>query len=83
MSTFKGRIKEYPAIAIDFFIPNGYSKYFVLSHVHKGEKRKKYKFFIPIANYEISNKWITQEDWKTLISNTRSTALKQLQNSYP
>jgi hypothetical protein len=37
MSTFGGRIKEYPAIAIDNFAPNNYAKYFVLSHVHKGK----------------------------------------------
>ncbi|KAL7323207.1 hypothetical protein PS15p_211140 [Mucor circinelloides] len=35
MSTFDGRIREYPAIAIDNFKPNDYAKYFILSHVHK------------------------------------------------
>jgi hypothetical protein len=36
MSTFDGRIKEYPAISIDRFKLNGYAKYYLLSHVHSG-----------------------------------------------
>jgi hypothetical protein len=38
MSTFDGRIKEYPSLAIDNFVPNNYTKHFVLSHVHKGKQ---------------------------------------------
>lgn len=37
MSTFDGRIKEYPELAIDNFTPNNYSQFFLLSHVHKGK----------------------------------------------
>lgn len=36
MSTFDGRIKEYPTISIDNFTTNGFSKYYLLSHVHSG-----------------------------------------------
>lgn len=34
MSTFDGRIREYPVIVIDNFEPNNFAKYFILSHVH-------------------------------------------------
>jgi len=40
MSTFDGRIREYPAVAIDNFEPNDYAKYFILSHVHKGKYKQ-------------------------------------------
>lgn len=40
MSTFDGRIKEYPELAIDNFTPNNYSQFFLLSHVHKGNTKK-------------------------------------------
>lgn len=39
MSTFDGRIKEYPELAIDNFTPNNYSQFFLLSHVHKDHTR--------------------------------------------
>ncbi|KAF1798204.1 beta-lactamase-like protein [Mucor lusitanicus] len=34
MSTFDGRIREYPVVAIDNFQSNSFAKYFILSHVH-------------------------------------------------
>jgi hypothetical protein len=37
MSSFDGRIREYPAVAIDKFTPNSFAKYFLLSHVHSGK----------------------------------------------
>lgn len=36
MSTFDGRIREYPVVAIDNFQSNSFAKYFILSHVHTG-----------------------------------------------
>lgn len=41
MSTFNGRIKEYPTLSIDDFLNTGTSKHFILSHVHKGTQKKK------------------------------------------
>lgn len=42
MSTFDGRIREYPAVAIDNFEPNDFAKYFILSHVHSGNHTNKH-----------------------------------------
>ncbi|KAI8645399.1 beta-lactamase-like protein [Parasitella parasitica] len=39
MSTFDGRIREYPIFAIDNFIQNTFAKYFILSHVHSDHMR--------------------------------------------
>lgn len=36
MSTFDGRIKEYPTIAIDNFKDIGRSEIFILRHTHTG-----------------------------------------------
>lgn len=36
MSTFHGRIKEYPTLCIDRFIVTDTPKHYILSHVHKG-----------------------------------------------
>ncbi|KAG2208318.1 hypothetical protein INT47_006174, partial [Mucor saturninus] len=35
MSTFHGRIKEYPTLSIDHFITTDTPKHYILSHVHK------------------------------------------------